>query len=324
VAAIGTETDGSIVSPASVNGIVGIKPTVGLVSRAGIIPISHTQDTAGPMARTVADAAAMLTAIAGVDERDSATRAAQGHSERDYTAFLKADGLRGVRIGVARQLFGFHREVDAVMAKAIEVLKQEGAEIVDPVEFPSWRKMGNAELDIMLYELKAGLAAYLATRGDTAEVKSLADVIAFNEKNADKELAVFGQELFLRAQKLGDLGEKRYLDAVERCRKGSREDGIDAVLQKHKLDAILGPTDGPAWKTDWVNGDNYGGGSSSYPAMAGYPHVTVPAGFVRGLPVGVSFFSTAWTEGKLIQYAYAFEQARKARRAPGFEGPKGT
>ncbi len=317
-AAIGTETDGSIVCPSNANGLVGLKPTVGLVSRAGIIPISHTQDTAGPMTRTVADAAVILGAIAGVDPRDAATATAEGHIHADYTRFLDAGGLKGARIGVARQYFGFNRDVDEVMAKALAVLEKQGAVLVDPVKLTPDSDIGEAEYTVLLYEFKAGLNGYLESLGAKAPVKSLAEIIAFNEKHADREMPYFGQEIFLKAEAKGPLTEPEYLEALARCRRLSREEGIDKVLAEHQLDAIAAPTGGPAWCTDLVNGDHFGGGCSTLPAVAGYPHITVPAGFVRGLPVGISFFAGAWSEPTLIRLAYAFEQATHHRRAPEF------
>ena len=311
--AVGTETDGSIVCPSSACGVVGIKPTVGLVSRAGIIPIAHSQDTAGPMARTVRDAAILLSAMAGVDPRDSATTASQGKAAADYTKFLEPGGLRGARLGIVRKLFGFSDAVDRLIEEAIAAMKREGAVIVDPVEFAG--KMGPS-FDVLLWEFKADLNAYLAARGDGAPVKSLADVIAFNEKHRDREMPHFGQDIMVKAEAKGPLTEKAYLEAVEKCRKASRMDGIDALCEKHSLDALVAPTAGPAWVIDWVNGDHGEGGASTPPAVAGYPHITVPAGYVRGLPVGISFFGRAWSEPALLKIAYGFEQATKLRRAP--------
>ena len=317
-AAIGTETDGSIVCPSSSCGLVGLKPTVGLVSRAGIIPISHTQDTAGPMTRTVADAALLLGAIAGPDPRDPMTETSAGHVHADYTQFVDANGLRGAHIGVARQYFGFHRDVDQVMQHVITELTKQGAVLIDPVELPPDADINDAEFTVLLYEFKADLNAYLAALGAKAKVKSLAEAIAFNEQHAAEEMPYFGQELFKKAEAKGPLTDKEYLDALAKCRELSREKGIDAVMDKHRLDAVLAPTGGPAWVTDCVNGDHFGGGCSTLPAVAGYPHITVPAGFVRDLPVGVSFFGRAWSEPVLIRLAYAFEQATRHRRPPRF------
>jgi amidase len=317
-AAIGTETDGSIVCPSNANGLVGLKPTVGLVSRAGIIPISHTQDTAGPMTRTVADAAVLLGVLAGVDPRDSATAAAEGHVHADYTRFLESGGLRGARIGIARQYFGFNRDVDQVMTEALVALEKQGAVLIDPVELTPDSDIGEAEYTVLLYEFKANLNTYLQSLGAKAPMKSLAEIIAFNEKHADREMPYFGQEIFLKAEAKGPLTEPEYLAALAQCRRLSREEGIDKVLAEHRLDAVAAPTGGPAWCTDLVNGDHFGGGCSTLPAVAGYPHITVPAGFVRGLPVGISFFAGAWSEPTLIRLAYAFEQATRHRRAPEF------
>ena len=325
--AIGTETDGSVVCPASANGIVGIKPTVGLVSRAGVIPISHTQDTAGPMARTVRDAAIVLGAIAGVDPRDPATAESETRGLVDYTPFLDAGGLRGMRIGVARRFLGFHAAVDQVVETAIEAMGAAGAVVVDPVDLrPSGRpaaagaltSMGAAETEVLLYEFKAGLNAYLAMRGPDAEVRSLADLIAFNERHAADEMPYFGQERLLAAEEKGPLSDPAYLAALAAARRLSGAEGIDRTMDGQQLDAIIAPTGGPAWVTDLVNGDHFGGGSSGYAAVAGYPNITVPAGEVHGLPVGLSFFGRAWSEPTLIQIAYSFEQTTQARRVPRF------
>jgi amidase len=315
---IGTETDGSIVCPSSACGLVGLKPTVGLVSRAGIIPISHTQDTAGPMVRCVADAAAVLSAIAGADARDSATAESAGKLHTDYTKSLDPNGLKGARIGVARQYFGFHPEVDKLMAAALDAMKHQGAELIDPVAVPKDGNIGEPELLVLFYEFKADLNAYFASLGAKAPVKSLAEAIAFNEKNREREMPYFGQELFVKSEAKGPLTAKEYLDALKKCRRLSREKGIDAAMAKHKLDAIVGPTGGPAWLTDLINGDHFGGGCSTLPAVAGYPHITVPAGWIRGLPVGISFFGRAWSEPVLLKLAYSFEQATKHRRPPKF------
>jgi amidase len=314
--AIGTETDGSIVSPSSANGIVGIKPTVGLVSRSGIIPISHSQDTAGPMARTVTDAAILLGALTGVDSRDPITGEGGAKSHRDYSIFLDPNGLRGARIGVARKFFGFHTRVDKLMASALEEMKRLGAVLVDPVNFEG--KFGDAEFQVMLYEFKADLNAYLAALGPSAPVHSLQEVIEFNEKNKAKELPYFGQETLLKAAEKGPLTETAYVDALAKCRRLSREEGIDAVLNEHRLDAIVAPTAGPAWTTDLVNGNHGTGGSSSLAAVAGYPSITVPAGSVFGLPVGISFFSKAYSEPTLLKLAFSFEQGTRFRQPPRF------
>jgi amidase len=315
---LGTETDGSIVCPSNANGLVGLKPTVGLVSRAGIIPVAHSQDTAGPMTRTVADAAVLLTALTGRDPRDPATEAADGHRESDYARFLDPKGLEGKRVGVARQLFGFHPGVDRLMEDAIAEIGRLGAAIVDPVELPSGDELGEAELEVLLYEFKADLNQYLAELGEKAPVSTLADVIAFNEANREREMPYFEQELFLRAEAKGPLDEKAYREARSKCLRLSREEGIDRAIRDHRLSAILGPTGGPAWTTDLINGDHYSGGSSTFAAVAGYPNITVPAGDIQGLPVGISFFAGAFSEPTLIAVAYAFEQATKHRRKPGF------
>ncbi len=319
-AAIGTETDGSIVCPSTANGIVGIKPTVGLVSRAGVIPISHTQDTAGPMARTVRDAAVVLGVLAGPDPRDPATAASDTRGLADYTPFLDPAGLRDARIGVARQFLGFHAGVERVVEQAIDAMRAAGAVVVDPVVLGpgAGRSLQMAETDVLFYEFKAGLNGYLARRGSGAEVRSLAELIAFNERNAETEMPYFGQERLIAAEAKGPLSEPAYLMALATARRLSRADGIDRTMDEHRLDAIVGPTGGPAWVTDLVNGDHFGGSSSAYPAAAGYPNITVPAGAVHGLPVGLSFFGRAWSEPTLVRIAYAFEQTTQARRAPRF------
>ncbi|HEY7213738.1 MAG TPA: amidase [Thermoanaerobaculia bacterium] len=317
--AVGSETDGSIVSPSSRCGIVGIKPTVGLLSRSGIIPIAHSQDTAGPMCRTVADAAVLLGAMAGVDERDEATLASRGKMAGDYTKFLDADGLRGARIGV------FHPRslednplTDRVLAEALAVLKERGAVIVDPVKIDSAAKVGDNEFEVLLYEFKADLNRYLAGLGPEAPIKTLKDAIEFNEKNRDRVLPFFGQDTFLKAEAKGPLTDEAYKKAREACLQYARKEGLDAVFAEHKLDAILASSGGPAWLIDLVNGDSGTGGSSSLPAVSGYPNITVPAGWAYGLPMGVSFIGTAWSEPTLIKLAYAFEQATKARKPPRF------
>jgi amidase len=316
VAAIGTETDGSVVSPSSINGIVGIKPTVGLVSRAGIIPISHSQDTAGPMARTVRDAAIILGAIAGVDAEDDATKNKERKSFSDYTKFLDADGLKGARIGVVRKYFGFHPGVDTVMEQALDVVKNKGAVLVDPADVETIGKFDTTEMTVLLYELKSDMKAYLQSRGPDTPVHSLKDIIEFNKKNTDKEMPYFKQELFLQAEEKGPLTDKEYLDALENNHRLTRREGIDAVMDKYNLDALVAPTDSPAWLTDLVDGDHFLGGSSQLAAVAGYPHITVPAGFVFGLPIGISFFGRAWSEPVLLKIAYGFEQATQARKPP--------
>jgi len=317
-AAIGTETDGSVVCPSSTNSLVGIKPTLGLISRAGIIPIAHSQDTAGPMCRTVTDAAILLGALSGVDPRDTATKASLGKALTNYTTFLDLHGLKGARLGIVRKSFGFNDAVDKLFNDLIAEMKRLGAEIVDPTDIPTAGKFDDSELEVLLYEFKNDLNAYLAGLGAQAQVHSLSEVIEFNEKHRDREMPYFGQDLFIKAEAKGPLTEKAYLDALKQNRAMTREDGIDAVLRQHKLDALIAPTGGPAWPTDWVNGDHFTGGYSSASAVAGYPHITVPAGYVRGLPVGISFFASAYSEPVLIKLAYAFEQATKVRRPPKF------
>jgi amidase len=315
--AVGTETDGSVVCPSSANGIVGIKPTLGLISRRGIIPIAHSQDTAGPMARTVRDATILLGVLAGADPLDAATADADSKSQKDYTQFLDANGLKGARIGVARKYFGFSDAVDKVMSEAISSMKSAGAMIVDPADLESHGKFDESELTVLMYELKADLKAYLERRSDS-QVKTLADVIAFNDKNKEKEMLYFGQDLLIKAQEKGPLTEKEYLDALAANHRFAREQGIDGVMDKHHLDALIAPTGGPAWLTDLANGDHFTGGSSNAAAVAGYPNINVPAGFVFGLPVGISFFGRAWSEPTLIKIAYGFEQLTKARKPPAF------
>ncbi len=315
---IGTETDGSIVSPASVNCLVGIKPTVGLIGRSGIIPISFTQDTAGPMARTVRDAAILLTALAGSDPRDPATNANDGHVPPDYSKFLDRNGLKGARLGVARKFFGTSPAADHIIEDSIAQLKSLGAEIVDPADAATNWKYGDAENDVLQYEFKLGLNKYLAGLAPSIKVRTLTDLIAFNSAHSAAEMPYFGQEILEQSDKRGPLTDKAYLDALEKCRKTSRDEGIDAVITNNKLDAIIALTNGPACLIDWINGDQDTGGCSSPAAVAGYPHITVPAGFVHGLPVGLSFFGTAWTEPTLLKLAYAFEQGTKIREAPRF------
>ncbi len=316
--AVGTETDGSIVSPAQANGIVGLKPTLGLISRDGIVPIAHSQDTAGPMTRTVADAAALLTVLAGTDARDGVTKEATARTT-DYTKFLDRDGLKGKRIGVVRSQFGGKNDLaSAVVEKALDVLKAQGATLIDLPELPNASKYGQSEYEVLLYEFKADMAAYLAEFAPNLPIKSLADIITFNEKNRDRVMPYFAQEHVARAAAKGGLDEKVYLDALANNLKFSREEGIDKALLENKLDALVAPSGSPAWLTDFIRGDNSGGGFSSPAAVAGYPHITVPAGYVCGLPVGISFVGTAWSEPKLLAMAYAFEQAAKHRRAPSY------
>jgi amidase len=317
-AAIGTETDGSIVCPSSSTSLVGIKPTLGLVSRSGIIPIAHSQDTAGPMARTVADAAIVLGALTGADPRGPVTQKSAGKAPTDYAAFLDPYGLRGARIGVHRKSFGFDERVDKLMEAAIDVMKELGAVIIDPANIPTAGKFDDTELEVLLYEFKADLNAYLAGLGPRAPVKSLMEIIEFNEKNRAKEMPFFGQDLFIKAEAKGPLTSLVYRRALARNHRLSRTEGIDPVMRKHRLDAMIAPTGGPSWKTDLITGDHFTGGFSTLPAVAGYPHITVPAGYVHGLPVGLSFFGRAYSEPGLIKLAYAFEQATRHRRPPKF------
>jgi amidase len=320
---IGTETDGSIICPAGVNGVVGIKPTVGLTSRAGVIPISVTQDTVGPFGRTVADAAAVLGALVGVDQRDPATQASFGKAQTDYLKYLELNGLRGARLGVPRDgYFGYSPKADAIVNQAIEVLRQGGATIVDPVKIPNFDRaaLTSAELVVLLYEFKAGVNAYLASVAPGAQVRTLDDVIEFNKRNTHENMPYFGQELLVRAQAKGDLSEAEYLEALEKCRRLAGKEGMDAIMDELSLDALIAPTTTPAWPVDLVNGDQFRGSSAKSAALVGYPLVSVPAGFAQGLPVGITFMGRAWSEPTLIKLAYAFEQASKARRPPQYNG----
>ena len=317
-AGIGTETDGSIVCPSSSNGLAGIKPTVGLVSRSGIIPISHSQDGAGPMCRTVRDAAILLSALTGIDPEDAATASSAGKSQTDYAQYCDPNGLKGARIGVARKYFGFSDAVDALMEQSLAVMKQKGATLVDPADIETLGKFDESELLVFMYELKADLNVYLARLGPGSPVHTLQDIIDFNDRNRQKEMPYFGQDLFLKAQAKGPLTDKEYVDALAKNHQLARTEGIDALMSKHQLDAIVAPTGGPAWLTDLVNGDHVAGGSSNAAAVAGYPNINVTAGFLSGLPVGISFFGRAWSEPTLIKLAYSFEQATKARQAPRF------
>ena len=312
--AVGTETDGSIVSPASTCGIVGFKPTLGLVSRSGIIPIAHSQDTAGPMTRSVADAALLLAALSGADAQDGATKEAR---VGDYAAALRVDGLRGKRLGVARDFFGGNEQVDAVIEKELALLAAQGAILVE-VEVPNTDKYNETETAVLLHEFRPDLEAWLAAYAPHAPVKTMADIIAFNLKHAQQEMPHFGQEHLIAAQAKPGLAAREYKEALANNLRYAREEGLDKVMREHKLDALVAPTGGPAWLTDYVNGDHYGGSFSSPAAVAGYPHITVPAGFVRGLPVGLSFVGGAWSEAALIGMAYAYEQASRRRRAPTY------
>lgn len=319
-AAIGTETDGSIICPAQTNGVVGLKPTVGLISRTGVIPIAHSQDTAGPMGRTVADVAALLGALTGVDQTDAATLAEDRGAYNDYTQFLDPDALKGARIGVARSLFGTDNRVLEIMESNLATMKSLGVELVD-VELASSEKFEKSEVEVLLYEFKADLNAYLANRGRMAKVHSLEDVIKFNEENRARVLPHFGHERMQDAQEKGPLTQKKYLNALEKNHRLSRAEGIDAVMAEHRLDAIVCPSGGPAWLIDLINGDggrSWDMESTSYAAVAGYPHITVPAGYIFGLPIGISFFASAWQEPTLLRLAYAFEQATQVRVPPKF------
>ena len=317
---VGTETDGSIICPAQTNGIVGIKPTLGLLSRSGIVPIAHSQDTPGPMARTVADAAILLGAMTGVDKLDSATTSSKKRRLRDYSKSLGYDDLKGVRIGVARNLAGSNPKIIKIFELCIEVMRQLGAVVIDPVKVPNVDKFGPTELEVLYYEFKADLNKYLKALPDDARVHSMEDVVKFNEKNEHRVLPYFGQERMITAQGKGSLRDKKYKDALAKNLRLTRKEGIDAVMRKHKLNAIVVPSGSPAWMIDLVNGDAHTGDveSTSFPAVSGYPHITVPAGFVFGLPIGISFIGKAWQDANLIKYAYAFEQATQYRRQPRY------
>ncbi len=317
VIGIGTETNGSIVCPSGVNGLVGIKPTLGLWSRRGIIPIAHSQDTAGPMCRNVSDAATLLGALTGFDDDDAETHVPRGTIYSDYTQFLDAGGLKGARIGIAREMLGFHPEIDQLFDQAVEVLKTRGTEVIDNVSFKNRRNWGGPSYQVLLYEFKADLNKYLDEH-PTAPVRSMEEIIAFNEANADTEMPWFGQEIFKSAQEKGDLSIKEYQDALADSKRFTQKDGIDAVMEEHRLDAIIAATNGPAWNIDWINGDHFSGSSSSPAAISGYPNISVPMGYVHGLPAGISFFGKAWSEPVLIRLAYAYEQATKHRIPPAF------
>jgi amidase len=318
-AGVGTETDGSITCPAATVGLVGIKPTVGLISRSGIIPISATQDTAGPIARSVADAAELLTALTGLDPLDEATRASGPLLGTDFTRFLDADGLRGMRLGVTRKVFtGYHDGTDRCFEEALVALRRLGAVIVDPADLPHASDPGEAESVVLHYEFKAGLNAYLAGLGPDAPVRSLAEVIAFNERERDRVMRFFGQETMLKAQTMGPLTSPVYRRALATCRRLWRTEGIDQVMTRHRLDALIAPTGNPAWPIDLVNGDHFTGSVTTPAAVAGYPHITVPSGYVSGLPVGLSFFGRAWSEPALIRMAYAYEQGTRHRVPPRY------
>lgn len=314
--AIGTETNGSIVCPSNNNGIVGIKPTVGLISRSGIIPISFTQDTPGPMGRTVEDVAITLGTMTGTDPSDSKTLASEGKSQTDYTKFLKKDGLQGKRIGVLKKSMGFSDKVDSLMNRTIADLKSNGAEVIE-IEMPKGENYEDASFDILLYEFKDGLNKYFAGLGSETPVKSLKELIEFN-KTDTIELRYFDQKILIMAEKKGDLESADYKKKLALMLKATREDGIDKVMNSNKLDAIIAPTGSPAWKTDLLLGDHFVGGSSSLAAISGYPAITVPMGFVDNLPVGITFFGRAWSEPVLIEIAYSYEQGTKHRKAPKY------
>lgn len=316
--AVGTETNGSIITPASACGVVGLKPTVGLVSRTGIVPIAASQDTAGPMARSVRDAALLLEGMAGTDPEDPATAEADRHRREGYRRFLRPDALKGRRIGVARDFFGDHPEADRLIESHFGLLRQLGAEIVDPVRIPDHGKVHEGNFAVMLHEFRTGLASYLARRGDTVRVHSLAEVIAFNEAHAGRELAVFDQDTLVLAERTPPLSEAEHRRLQGRCRERARENGIVAALEAHRLDALIAPSCAPATHIDPVNRDHYIGGCTSLPAIGGTPHLTVPAGTVRGLPVGMSFLGAPWSEAELLGFGHAFESAANARPEPRF------
>lgn len=317
-AAVGTETDGSITCPASVNGVVGLKPTLGRISRGGVIPIAHSQDTAGPMARTVQDAALLLAAMVGADLRDPATAGSAAHPLPDFRTALRDDALAGARLGVARNFFGWHPEIDRQMVDVLALLRSLGAELVDPAEIPHKGDYDDAEYEVLLYEFKHGLNSYLGALPERGQPRTLAALIDFNRAQAAREMPWFGQEIFEAAEAKGPLTDAAYGKALDDCRRLSRAEGIDAVLGAHRLDALVCPTMGPAYLIDWLNGDHYGGSATTPCAVAGYPHLTVPAGFVHGLPWGLSFMGPAWSDARLLAYGHAFERASAARRAPTF------
>ncbi len=319
-ASLGTETDGSILCPANMNAVVGIKPTVGLTSRSGVIPIAHSQDTVGPFGRTVADAAAVLGALVGVDERDTATQQSTGKIYHDYTQFLDDNGLRGARIGIAREVYsGYDARVDALLEQAIAAMRTAGAEIIDPANIPTAKQINetDTEMTVLLYEFKADLNSYLQDLAESP-VRSLADVIAFNTAHTEQEMPYFQQELLLNAQEAGTLADERYLAALEKNQRLARQEGIDAVMEQYHLDALVMPTGGPAWLVDLVNGDHGAGGCSQPAALAGYPAISVPMGYIFELPIGITFMGRAFSEPTLIKLAYAFEQRTKARHSPKY------
>jgi amidase len=315
---IGTETNGSIVCPSGINGLVGIKPTLGMWSRRGIIPIAHSQDTAGPMARTVTDAAILLGALSKFDADDAETHLKQGKIYKDYTPFLDENGLKGKRIGIASQMIPSHKAVKELFIQAVQSMQNGGVEMVEDLSFEHHKKWGQPSYDVLLFEFKADLNKYLASHG-AAKVKSLEELIEYNKQNSKAEMPWFGQEILEAAQEKGDLNSETYLKALKDSKRFAGKEGIDALMDEHNLDALIAPTNGPAWVIDWVNGDNFNGGSSSPAAISGYPNITVPMGFVNGLPIGISFFGRAWSEPTLLSIAYAFEQLTKHREAPGFK-----
>ncbi|MDX1438021.1 MAG: amidase family protein [Anaerolineales bacterium] len=319
-AAVGTETDGSIICPSQTCGIVGIKPTLGLLSRSGIIPIAKSQDTAGPMARTVEDAAILLGVLAGADPKDEATQRKRRLKIRNYTRFLDPDGLRGMRLGVARNMLGSDPRTTAVLESCLEVMEQLGAVIIDPADLPNCDTFGETEIEVLLYEFKYGLNKYLGGLGPEARVRSLADVVMFNEEHRDQVMPYFGQDRMTAALEKGSLSTKAYRQALSKNRRLTRTEGINAAIKKNRLDALVAVSGGPAWMIDLANGDAHSWDmhSTSPAAVSGYPHITVPAGYVLGLPVGISFFSKAWSEPALIKIAYAFEQATTIRKPPKF------
>ncbi len=317
-AAVGSETDGSVTSPSSINGIVGIKPTVGLLSRNGIIPISASQDTAGPMARTVHDVAILLSAMAGVDPQDPTTTVPERKADADYTRFLDPAGLRGARLGIARKFFENNSLINGFLSTCVDTLKKAGAEVIDPADLPTHGQIDAIETEVLLYEFKDGLNKYLARLPEGSPARTLQELIAFNERNRSREMPFFEQELFIQSEARGPLTDIKYFKAREDCVRLSRKEGIDAIITKYRLDAIVTLTSGPAWLTDTINGDHDTGGCTTPAAVAGYPHISVPAGFYRGLPMGLSFFGPAWSEPVLLKLAYGWEQATKARRKPDF------
>ncbi len=316
--AVGTETDGSIVSPSSLNGIVGIKPTVGLVSRSGIIPISASQDTAGPMARNVADAAMLLNVLAGSDPEDAASSGADQRREPDYTEFVRNDGLAGARIGVARNYCRINDHVDAIFETALETIAKAGAEVVDPVSLPKVEEISGHERRVLVYEFKDGVNAYLKEYLKDFPIQSLADIIKFNHDHAEQVMPYFGQDILLKSEQSGPLSDETYITARAACRRLGRADGIDKTLADHNLDALVAPSRTLAWPIDWATGDGRRGGSSTVPAIAGYPMISVPMGYAFGMPAGLSFFAGAYAEGRLIQLASGFEHVAQMRRQPSF------